>query len=432
MELALYGPGGFYRTPPVGAGGDFVTSPHVHPVFCQLLTEAIRELGDHLGRRTLRLAEVGPGDGTLARCVLDGAGELPIAYTAVERSPGARTALSAIEGIEVRTEIPPAADVVFANELLDNLPVRILRGEREVRIGLEGEHLVEVLVPAESELLASTDTGRDRIAPVGALAFIDRLRRTIERGYALLIDYGGLGTTGGPVHGYRGHGVVEDVLANPGRTDITTGVDFELIASYAGSLGLTAFPTVTQRSASGARLSMAARPARTAAPVDGRRRGNRSGPDMVGPQPSEPADRSRWPRTAPVDAPRDAGARSPTVAGPRFRNDRPRRSRLIAVHLRRGAAGRTVPRTSPRRRLSMQRRRLSLVMIVSSVVAVVLVGALTVGGGTAAAPSGRATTERDAPGEGAKGGSSEAVEEGQLTQERLDAWRTAKAAGTSA
>ncbi len=249
MELALYGPGGFYRTPPVGAGGDFVTSPHVHPVFCELLAEALRELGKHLGRRTLRLAEVGAGDGTLARCVLAGAGELPIAYTAVERSQGARTALSAIEGIEVRTELPHAADVVFANELLDNLPFRILRGEREVRIGLEGEHLVEVLAPAESELLASTDTGRDRIAPVGALAFIDTLHRTIERGYALLIDYGGLGTTGGPVHGYRGHGVVEDVLANPGRTDITAGVDFELIASYAGSLGLTAFPSVTQRDA---------------------------------------------------------------------------------------------------------------------------------------------------------------------------------------
>ena len=249
MELALYGPGGFYRTPPVGAGGDFVTSPHVHPVFCQLVTEAIRELGDQLGRPTVRLAEMGAGDGTLARCVLAGAGALQIAYTAVERSPGARMALSAIEGIDVRTELPLAADVVLANELLDNLPFRILRGEREVRIGLEGEHLVEVLVPVESELLASTDTGGDRIAPVGALAFIDSLVRAIERGYALLIDYGRLGSTGGPVHGYRGHGVVEDVLANPGRTDITAGVDFELVASYAGSLGLAAFPSVTQRDA---------------------------------------------------------------------------------------------------------------------------------------------------------------------------------------
>jgi len=88
----------------------------------------------------------------------------------------------------------------------------------------------------------------------------------------------------------------------------------------------------------------------------------------------------------------------------------------------------------------MQRRRPSFVTIVSSVVAVVIVGVLTMGGGTAAAPGGRATTERDAEGagvegagaegEGEKGGSSEAEEEGQLTQERLDAWRAAKTAGT--
>jgi NADH dehydrogenase [ubiquinone] 1 alpha subcomplex assembly factor 7 len=250
MELALYGPGGFYQRPPVGPSGDFVTSPHVHPVFCELVTAAVRELGDRLGRRPpLRLAEVGAGDGTLARCVLEGAGEPQIAYTAVERSAGARTALSTIEGIEVRTELPPDVDVVLANELLDNLPFRILRGEHEVRIGLDGDRLVEVLAPAEAGLPASGDTGRDRIAPVGALAFLDSLHRTIERGYALLIDYGGLGTTGGPLHGYRGHAIVQDVLANPGRTDITAGVDFELLASSARSLGLTAFPTVTQRDA---------------------------------------------------------------------------------------------------------------------------------------------------------------------------------------
>ena len=37
MELALYGPGGFYVDPPVGVGEGpaFATSPHVHPVFGQ-------------------------------------------------------------------------------------------------------------------------------------------------------------------------------------------------------------------------------------------------------------------------------------------------------------------------------------------------------------------------------------------------------------
>jgi len=250
MELALYGRGGFYQSPPVGPSGDFVTSPHVHPVFCELVAGALRELRDSLGRPApLRLAEVGAGDGTLARCMLARSGDLEIAYTAIERSPGARSVLSTIEGIEVGTELVPPVDVVLANELLDNLPFRILRGEREVRIGLQAGELIEVLVPAEPGLLASTDGDHDEIAPVGALAFIDMLGRTLERGFALVIDYGGLGTTGGPVHGYRGQAIVEDVLASPGATDITAGIDFELIASYAGSLGLTAFPPVTQRDA---------------------------------------------------------------------------------------------------------------------------------------------------------------------------------------
>jgi hypothetical protein len=41
MERALYGPGGFYEDPPVGASGDFVTSPHVHPVFGAMLGTAV-------------------------------------------------------------------------------------------------------------------------------------------------------------------------------------------------------------------------------------------------------------------------------------------------------------------------------------------------------------------------------------------------------
>ncbi len=71
MERALYGPGGFYEDPPVGADGDFVTSPHVHPVFGAMLGTAVAELFAILGEpEPIRIAEVGAGDGTLARQVL--------------------------------------------------------------------------------------------------------------------------------------------------------------------------------------------------------------------------------------------------------------------------------------------------------------------------------------------------------------------------
>ena len=82
--------------------------------------------------------------------------------------------------------------------------------------------------------------------PVGAFGFIDRIGRVLRRGYALCIDYGGIGTSGGEVHGYRGHRVVDDVLASPGETDITVGVDFAAIAERAEDAGL---PSVSERDA---------------------------------------------------------------------------------------------------------------------------------------------------------------------------------------
>jgi SAM-dependent MidA family methyltransferase len=234
----------------VGPGRDFVTSPHVHPVFGELLARAVRELWEGLGRpRPFHVTEVGAGDGTFALSLLSHAEEVPVRYTAVDRSPGARSALAAIEDVVVDDRVRRPTDLVLANELLDNLPFRILRGDREVRIGTEGDRPVEVLVPVDDEMAPFATGEGARVVPVGALAFVDEVAAALERGYALLIDYGGLGSTGGPIHGYRDHRVVEDLLAAPGTADITSGVDFELIASHAETQGMRAFPSVTQRDA---------------------------------------------------------------------------------------------------------------------------------------------------------------------------------------
>ncbi len=248
MELALSGPGGYYERPPVGAEGDFVTSPHVHQVFAAMLAKALRSLRDALGHpQPFRITEVGAGDGTLARQLSDELGDLDIMYTAVETSPGAREALAAIDGIHVERELAGDPHVVLAHELLDNLPFRRVRGDREVRVGLDGDDgFVEVEAPWDGQP-GRADGGS--IEPVGAFAFVDRLATVLERGYALLIDYGAVGSTGGDMHGYRDHRVVEDVLADPGSTDITAGVDFARIASRAKERGLTAYPSVTQHDA---------------------------------------------------------------------------------------------------------------------------------------------------------------------------------------
>lgn len=240
MALALYGPGGFYEDLPVGPRGDFVTSPHVHPVFGELLARAIEALRP--GPGSLQLAEVGAGDGTLARQLLGSLREVD--YTVVEASPAAREALAGIDGLTVGAELLPHTQVVLAHELCDNLPFRVARDGREVLVGFNGDRLLEM----PGDPLPGAPPEGEHIEPVGVFAFLDEVAASLD-GYALLIDYGGVGSTGGPLHGYRDHRLVEDVLAAPGDTDVTVGVDFARIAAHAERRGLTAFPSVTQRQA---------------------------------------------------------------------------------------------------------------------------------------------------------------------------------------
>ncbi|MEP7033743.1 MAG: SAM-dependent methyltransferase [Actinomycetota bacterium] len=265
MEHALYGPGGFYEQPPVGEEGHFVTSPHVHPVFADLLRFALGDLRSGLGDPDpFPIVELGAGDGTLALQLLEGArqaGTPPFAYEALERSSGARKRLRELDlRVGERIEGTPLADgvCVFANELLDNLPFRRIRGGDdgpvEVRVGLAGDGFQEVEAPCDDELLASAPARPDRddeiIVPVEALRLVNDLAGRLQRGYVFFIDYGSEGPrASGTVHGYRSHRMHADVLTKPGTADITAGVDFGTIAHRAEQRGLESLGLVTQRDA---------------------------------------------------------------------------------------------------------------------------------------------------------------------------------------
>lgn len=265
MEEALYGPGGFYTQTRVGAEGDFVTSPHVHPVFGRLVGLALEEMWAILERpEPFRLVEVGAGDGTLARELLGGfaRGGIETEYVAVERGPGALEALATVTPHVARRladVVPLDPGVVIANELLDNLPFRRVRRRGattvEIRIGLDGDRFAETEVPCEPELAGASpelDDGADGVVPTGAFAFVEELSRSLRRGYAVLIDYGSPGGPAGEVHGYREHHVLQDVLADPGSADVTAGVDLGAVAERARAAGLVSLGTVGQRAALGA------------------------------------------------------------------------------------------------------------------------------------------------------------------------------------
>ena len=315
VEAALYGPGGFY-TEGGGAGrrgGDFLTSPEVGPLFGAVVARHLDDTWERLGRPPeFVVVEAAAGRGALALSVLaaDPACAPALRYVLVERSPSLRARQSeflalaepfmvlgssredagpddlssgpgqeptpspggpaAIGPIVVSLpDLPaePVTGVVIANELLDNLPFRLLErsatGWSEVRVARSGSHPdqggadgpgtgagggpVELLVPADD------DTARraDRLAPdapVGArlplqdesVRWLRSARDAVERGSVLIIDYSVPTTAelvGRPwrewVRTYVAHGRGSGPLDRPGTQDITVEVAVDQLAAVA-------------------------------------------------------------------------------------------------------------------------------------------------------------------------------------------------------
>ena len=143
--------------------------------------------------------------------------------------------------------------VVLANELLDNLPVRIVErradGWSEVRIGLgDGGALVETVVAADPELTAEADEvagsttvppGARLPVPEVAAEWLARVAFVLRRGKIVLVDYVArveeLLARGpdGWLRTYREHGRGTEPLDVPGAEDITCDVPLEYLATVA-------------------------------------------------------------------------------------------------------------------------------------------------------------------------------------------------------
>ncbi|MEY4231450.1 MAG: hypothetical protein RLZZ362_2299 [Actinomycetota bacterium] len=243
VELALYGPHGFYTgTGRAGRRGDFITSPEVGPLFGTVLARWIDAEHRRLGSPAdFTVVEVGAGPGALARSVTaDWAARAePPAhrYIAVEVSPAQRASHPETVVSQAAMPAEPFTGVVIANELLDNLPFRLLvwdGGWREAFVAHHVGRFVEVLEP-----LDHPPSFLPERAPLGARVpwqqrahdWVVEAQRLVVLGSVLAIDYVTPRTAelaAMPwrewLRTYRGHERGAHYLASPGGQDITTQV----------------------------------------------------------------------------------------------------------------------------------------------------------------------------------------------------------------
>ena len=280
MEAVLYGEGGFF-TSGRGPQRDFVTSPEVGSLFGLCVARQLDDYWRALDEPDpFLVVEAGAGNGRLAQAILRAEPDCrrALRYVCVERSdalraeqrtrlpieppedaigpflrishddapvpaPGAGpvvTTLAEMPAIEV------SGAVVLANELLDNLPFGIAQydSERwsEVRVGLDGERLVEVFVPLPDAPNADVPAGTRVPIPRALPSWFDACESVVRHGFVVMIDY----MTDGPalrLRTYRGHERGDDPLADPGMCDITADVVVDQLLAAASGFALVEHTT---------------------------------------------------------------------------------------------------------------------------------------------------------------------------------------------
>jgi SAM-dependent MidA family methyltransferase len=288
MEAALYDPeSGYYARAAQRSGraGDFFTSVDVGPLFGQLLERQIAEMADILhstsgGDRApdspVDVVEAGAGNGRLATDVLRAARSRDsgwydrIRLHLVEASPAARAAQAGVLGelaerlATSSADLPPSFEgVLFANELLDALPVHqvVMRedGLREVYVDAR-RTLAEgpLSTPALSDYLArlgvALQPGWRAEINLRAVDWVRDAARRLRRGFLVLIDYGheadelySATHAGGTLTSFTRHTASgaharrdrPTWLERPGEQDLTSHVDFTSVRLAAEDEGLS-------------------------------------------------------------------------------------------------------------------------------------------------------------------------------------------------
>jgi NADH dehydrogenase [ubiquinone] 1 alpha subcomplex assembly factor 7 len=275
MRLCLTHPqyGYYVNRDPLGAGGDFVTSPEISQMFGELIGLWMAAVWRQMGApENVRVVELGPGRGTLmfdalrAARVVKGFREALVLHL-VEISPALQKVQERrLESLNAAMlwhstldEVPAGPSIVVANEFVDALPVhqavKLPDGWHERLVGVASDGNFAFGVAPEP--MPHFEAAMPRVlrqAPQGAIyewrsdsLALELGRRMRKEGAALIIDYGhgqvGLGDTLQAVaaHAYA------DPLRAPGQADLTAHVDFEAFAQCAESMGARIHGPVRQR-----------------------------------------------------------------------------------------------------------------------------------------------------------------------------------------
>ena len=287
---------------PIGASGDYYTSPSVHPAFGALLAVQLIQMWHLLDRPDpFTVVEMGAGNGLLARDILNYSSNLlpeferSLRYVCLDIRvvAGLETALPSFQnqsqnapkvsriaaavptdgvkadsltdsraGARARRYGTPLSGIrgcILSNELLDAFPVhqvKIREGVlQEVYVTLQDGQLVETLgEPSCSELAdrlksVGVELVEGQVAEInlGIDPWAGEVASALESGFVITVDYGKTASQlysakerpDGTLTTYYRHTQTDDPFSHVGSQDITAQVDFTAVVQAGRARGLS-------------------------------------------------------------------------------------------------------------------------------------------------------------------------------------------------
>lgn len=288
-ECLLHPSLGYYTTKQVfGKAGDFVTAPEISQMFGELLGLCLAQTWMDQGQPdAFALVELGPGRGTLMQDLMRATKNVPGFHSAAnihlyEASPALQKEQALRVGqynptwITSLEDLPELPLFLVANEFFDALPIRQFEraedGWQERLVGVQNGSLVlgkasaTVTIEALTPRLEDTRQGDLVEMSPEIPEFIQIIGNRINThgGTALIIDYGDWISLGDTLQALKNHAYVDPFEA-PGEADLTSHVDFEVIARTAPC----GFSRVTPQGILLERLGISARAEHLAANLTG-------------------------------------------------------------------------------------------------------------------------------------------------------------------
>ena len=256
---------GYYIThDPIGASGDFTTSPEISQMFGELVGLWAAAVWRRLGAPgNVRLIELGPGRGTMMLDMLRAANVMPdfrkaIVVHLVETSPvllARQKQAFANHDVtmiwhDALADVPDGPAIIVANEFFDALPVNQAikqpDGWHERVVGVDAQGKLAFGVgPLPLKFFEQTLPPQVRMAEIGSIyewradaLGLEVGRRAVRGGsVALIIDYGHLDSmVGDTFQALRGQRRADPLIA-PGLADVSAHVDFQALGAAAESIG---------------------------------------------------------------------------------------------------------------------------------------------------------------------------------------------------